>query len=188
VVEETRRTRSLTAADRALVQVRWLSHLRLLLWFEGGGVVVCVALAVRTNPTWLFIFLAALFGITSWISSRNLERINGDLNNGIAEEIVGSVQKQEKGVFDVAASMFGPVGHFTLALGRFLWQCLGKGSVGLQVLVGVSIMLVAPHLSETIRVDRDTYVSLGDSELVKASVLPQSKVAISVRHVSIAGD
>jgi hypothetical protein len=158
------------------------------LWFEGGGVVVCVALALRTDLRWQFIFLTALLAVACWISSRNLERINGDLKNGIAEEIVGSVQKQEKGLLDIITAMFGPVGLLTLALSRFLWQCRGKGSVGLQVLVGVPIMLVTPHLPETIRVDRDTYASLGDSELVKASVLPHSRVAISVRHASIAGD
>jgi hypothetical protein len=118
-----------------------------------------------------------------------LYRIVDDLDAGIAEEIIGSVQKPERGIFDIGAALFGPVGVLGLELSRFLRQRLTNPSCfGIGAVVGDSLVLVAPHLVEIIYVDHATYASLGDTELVKAFVLPHSRLAVSVRHASIAGD
>jgi hypothetical protein len=173
-----------------MVQGSWISHLRLILWIVGGGGVVCLALAAGSRLRWQFdLVLAGVVVLACWVLYGMLDLILGDLDEGIAEEIIGSVQKRERGIIDIGAALFGPVGVLGLGLSRFLRQRLTQPSYfGIGLAVGVPLVLVKPHLSETIYVDDDTYASLGDNELVKALVLPHSRLAVSVRHASIAGD
>ena len=149
---------------------------------------VCAGLALRSEPRWVFASLAAVGALLWWATSRFLLVINRDLENGLAEDIIGSVQKDEKGILDVAAAPFGPGPRLFVEIGRDIWRTFTQGNSILQTMIGSRVLLVGPGWSLAIRVDRETYTNVGDSELVKASVLPQSKVAVRLKHVSIAGD
>lgn len=180
--------RTLTSSEVASVQSGWRFPLRILLWLEGVEAIVCAGLAFRSEPRWVFASLAAIGALLWWATSKCLLVINRDLENGIAEDIIGSIQKDEKGILDVAAAPFGPGPRLFAEIGRDMWRTFTPGNSPLQVLIGARVLLVGPGLSLAIRVDRETYTNVGDGELVKATVLPQTKVAVRLRHVSIAGD
>jgi hypothetical protein len=129
------------------------------------------------------------FGTDFLSSLRSLRLITRDLSAGAAEEILGSVQKREGSVLDASSSLINLVPAIGLAadLARTVLRpvALSGGKFTYAVTTGFPLVLVKPHSTEIICVDRDTYQSFPDGALAKAVVLPLSRLALKVRRAGL---
>jgi hypothetical protein len=187
---EARKIRPLTTAENSEVETRWIRRIRRNMWLQGGGAILCAILASGHKQISVFILIAAVLGLIFLGSVRSLKLITRDLSTGAAEEILGSVQKREGSVLDAIPAipvLFGPVIGLAADLARTLLRSvvLGGGKFSYAMTAGFPLVLIKPHSTEIICVDQDTYKSLPDGALTKATVLPLSRLALKVRRAGL---
>jgi len=184
MVENSYNIRPLTAAENNTVQTAWIGRMRRNIWLEGVGGLLFAALALKSNGSVFFIFLAVILIISCLGSSRILSLITHDLNSGSVEEIIGSVRAEERGVGNMILAFLGPVVVLIGELVRLVYnRAATRGPLAASL--GSSIVLIRAQGSETISVDSRTYGGFRDGTLVKAVVLPQSRVALNVKRASL---
>jgi hypothetical protein len=186
---EARKIRPLTTAENSDVETRWIRRIRLNMWLQGGGAILCAILASGQKQKFVLILIAAVLGLIFLRSLRSLKLITRDLSAGAVEEILGSVQKREGSVLASSHSLIDFVPAIGLAadLAQTVLSpvALREGKFAYAVTAGFPLVLVKPHSTETIGVDRDTYKSFPDGALAKAAVLPLSRLALNVRRAGL---
>jgi hypothetical protein len=186
---EARKMRPLTTAENSEVETRWIRRIRLNMWLQGGGAVLCAILASGQKQKFVLILVAAVLGLIFLRSLRSLKLITRDLSAGAAEEILGSVQKREGSVLASSHSLISLVPAIGLAadLAQTVLRpvALHEGKFTYAVTTGFPLVLVKPHSTETICVDQDTYKSFPDGALAKAVVLPISRLALNVQRAGL---
>ena len=189
IMTEARKIRPLTTAEYNDVETRWIRRIRRYMWLQGGGAIICAMIASGQKQKFGLILIAAVLGLIFLRSLRSLKLISRDLSAGAAEEILGSVQKREGSVLDAIPSLLYLVPAVGLAadLARTVLGpvALRRGKFTYAVTAGFPLVLVKPHSTEIICVDRDTYRSFPDGALAKAVVLPLSRLAPKVRRASL---
>jgi hypothetical protein len=186
---EARKIRPLTTAENSDVETRWIRRIRHNMWLQGGGAIICAILSSGHKQKFVFILIAAVLGLIFLRSLRSLSLITRDLSAGAAEEILGSVQKREGSILEASHSLINLVPAIGLAadLARTVLRPVapGGGKFTYAVTAGFPLVLVKPHSTETICVDRDTYQSFPDGAPAKAVVLPLSRLGLKVRRAGL---
>jgi hypothetical protein len=185
MAEDLQKLRPITTIETNAVETGWMRRIRRNMWLQGGGVLFCAALAYSSEPRLIFILVGAILILYCLNSARNQNLVNRDLSAGTVETILGSVLLDERGVGDFVAAQFGGIGILIGALARFTYRratvTRGKGAAS----VGVQVVLVRAQSTAIICLDRHTFGGLRDGQLVKAEVLPISRVALSVKRASL---
>jgi hypothetical protein len=181
--------RPLTLDDNSAVETHWVRRIRHNMWLQGGGAFICAILASGYKQTSVFIFFAAVLVLIFLRSLRSLKLITRDLRAGAAEEILGSVQKREGSILESSHSLISLLPAIGLAadLARTILGslALSRGKFTYAVTAGFPLVLVKPHSTETICVDRDTYKGFPDGALATAVVLPLSRLALRVERAGL---
>jgi len=84
-------------------------------WLQGGGAVICAILATGQQQEFVFILIATVLGLIFLSSLTGLKPITRDLGAGVAEEVLGSVQKRERSILDGIPSLMNLVPATDLA-------------------------------------------------------------------------
>jgi hypothetical protein len=179
--------RLLSPAENLDVEKRWIRKIRRSLWVEGGATILWIFLALNYPKQVFFTAIAAVFGLACLSSLRSLHLLARDLSAGTAEEILGSVHKQERSFLEALPALLGPALAFAgeLALNFLKAAVLSRGKYFYFVAAGAPLVLVKPHSTEIICVERGTYHDLADGALVKAVVLPLSRVGFKVNRTGL---
>ncbi len=175
----------LTLEEKAVVEAAWTRKIRRSLLTE--GVLIIAFLAYGFFPKkWTFpvLFLSAFLVLVFLFSLRDLKLIFQDIHGGIAEEILGSaLMNNNKLLYSLFAFLGHPGALATHLIEYFLKGiAFGKGDVTFSVFTGRKLFLIRPDAKELICVDEETYRDLGDGVLVKALILPASRVAFKVNR------
>ena len=185
MAEDSQNTRPLSALETNAVETGWIRRIRRNMWVQGGCAFVCGTFAFGSEQKLFFIAVGAVLIFFCLNSARNQKLVNRDLSAGTVEEILGSVRMEERGIGDAIAAPFGAIAIMIAALVRFGFTratvTRGKGAAS----VGVQVVLVRAQSTAIICVDRHTFGSLRDGQLVKATVLPISRVALSVKRAGL---
>jgi hypothetical protein len=180
--------RALTAAEIGFAESRWINRVRRNLWIQGGCAALCAALAIVSGGI-IFIAGAVVMSLVCLKSRRDLDLISRDLSAGLVEEITGSMRKAETGALAYSlAYVFGPVPALIAGLARFLrYGVRARGNRPRPASVGAQLLLVRSNSTEVIRVFPGLYPDVPDGTLLKAVVLPDSRVALRVGRTSLGG-
>ncbi len=168
-----------------VAETKWVKRVRRNMMLQGVCAAICVVLEI-TYGGFLFIAGAVVLSLVLFSSWRDLNLIANDIAAGRAEEILGSVRQPERGLTDVLAAMFGAFVVLLVGLARIVkYGMITRRNRVRPASVGSPLILVRSHATEVIRLAPGMDPGVADGTLVKAVVLPESRVALRIGRASL---
>ncbi len=182
---ESGKIRALTTMEAGVAETKWIKHVRRNMVLQGVCVAICAVLEISYGG-FLFIAGAVVLSLVLLSSWRDLNLIANDVAAGRAEEILGSVRQPERGFVEVFAAMFGAFVVLLVGLARIVKHgMITRRNRIRPASVGSPLILVRSHSTELIRLAPGMDPGVADGTLVKAVVLPESRVALRIGRASL---